>query len=372
MRIGFVIGGLGRGGAELQMLQLADGLVRRGHEVHALAYDGPGVLDERFRAAGVDLLAERSTTRLQKVVAVRRWMRRTRVDVVHAVMKRASSVSLLARGLRRRTAVVATDFSTATYGAGKPVLWGSLVAFAFADRVVTETDRNRDSLVRMAPWLRTKTKVVRNGLDTDRFRPGEARARPGDGAVFRFCVVGTIAKAKNPIRVIEAVRALRERGHSAFRVDWYGRDGHSPATDLGARARAHADACGVADIVVFHGDTPDIVDAYRRADALLHVSVQEGIANALVEGMACGLPIVVSRISDFPQIVERAQNGFMADPNDVASIADAMARLMALSFDDRVDMGRRSRDIAVRWFHRDRFVDEHETLYRELVGDGER
>ena len=49
-----------------------------------------------------------------------------------------------------------------------------------------------------------------------------------------------------------------------------------------------------------------VVNKYQKTDTLVHVSVHEGIPNAVVEEMACGLPIVVSRVSGLPQIVERA------------------------------------------------------------------
>lgn len=368
MRIGYVVGGLGRGGAELQLLRLASGMVARGHDVHVVAYNGPAALDEAFRAAGVTVVAERRATRGGKVGAVRAWLRSTRPDVVHAVMKRASSVTVMARWPRRAPPVIASDMSTATYRSRAPVLLGSLVAFAWADRVVTQTDLNRASLERLAPWLRGKTVVVRNGLDTERFAPAR-RPPPEPGDPFVFCVVGTVYAVKNPLRVIEAAAELRRRGEERFRVDWFGRLGlgtGAAATD-GERARAYARERGVAEHVVFHGDTPDIERAYRGADALLHASIQEGFPNAVAEGMACGLPIAVSRVSDLPQIVAEARNGFVFDETDPTAIADAMAQLMHTAAEERAGMGARSRELAVRWFRFERFLDDAEALYGALL-----
>ena len=365
MKIGYVVGALVRGGAELQVLRLAAGLVARGHEVHVFAYGGPSALDDDFRSAGVTVVAERLETRAQKVRSVRGWMRRLDLDVAHAVLKRASTVSLLARWAARRPAVVVTDYSSATYGRRGVFFWSSLVAFAWADRVVTEIDLNRASLERLAPWLRGKVEVVRNGLDTDRFAPDGAAAQHRGGP-FTFCVVATVSTVKNPLRVIDAAAELRRRGHTDFRVSWYGRDGVRQGQNIGERARVHAAARGVADRVVFHGDTPQIERAYLSADALLHASVHEGFPNVVAEGMACGLPIAVSRVSDLPRIVAEARNGFVFDETDPSAIADAMERLMALPPDERAAMGARSRELAVRWFRAERFIDAFEDLYRTL------
>ncbi len=368
MRIGYVVGGLGRGGAELQLLRLAGGLVGRGHEVHVVAYAGPSVLDDEFRAAGVRVTAEQRTTRGGKVRLVRDWLRADRPDVVHAVMKRASSLVVLARWPRRRPPVIASDMSTATYRSRAPILLGSLLAFAWADRVVTQTELNRANLERLAPWLRGKTVVVRNGLDVERFAP-TTRPPKADGDTFAFCVVGTVYAVKNPLRVIDAAAELRRRGHERFRIDWYGRLGlgTGAAAGDGERARAYARERGVDDVVVFHGEQRDIEHAYRRADALLHASVQEGFPNVVAEGMACGLPIAVSRVADLPRVVAEARNGFVFDETDPLAIADALERLVRLPGAELAAMGERSRALALDWFRTDRFLDDFEALYRTVA-----
>ncbi len=368
MRIGYIVGGLGRGGAELQLLQLATGLAARGHDVHLIAYNGPSALDDEFRAAGVRVLAERRATRGGKVGVVRDWLRGTRPDVVHGIMKRASSLAVLARWPRRQPPLIASDMSTATYRSRAPVLLGSLLAFAWADRVVTQTELNRTHLERLAPWLRGKTVVIRNGLDTERFVPGTRSSATSDEP-FVFCVAGTVYSVKNPFRVIDAAAELRRRGHDRFRIDWHGRLGFGSGDSIGdgEQAQSYATRRGVADIVTFRGENPAIEHAYQCADALLHASVQEGFPNAVAEGMACGLPIVVSRVADLPQVIAEANNGLLFDETDPIAIADAMEHLMRTPPEERAAMGRRSRELAIRWFHLERFLKDAETLYQSLL-----
>lgn len=369
MKIGYVIGELGRGGAELQLLRLASGLTQRGHEVKAIAYDGPSVLDDEFRAADVELTAEPAATRLQKLRSVHAWLWGSNFDIIHGIMRRASSLALLARLPRSRPPIVASDFSSATYTRRSVILFAAFAVFGLADKVVTEVEINRRSLERLAPWLRTKTLVVRNGLDTERFTPRKFSGSPADGS-FVFCAVSTLSRVKNPLRVVDAVAELRRRGRTRFRVDWYGRDSLSPGSNLGAEARLRAAEADLHEHIVFHGDVSQIEEAYGRSSALLHASIQEGFPNAVAEGMACGLPIVVSRVSDLPSVVAEARNGFVFDETDPHSIADAMERLMDLPNAERVAMGERSRDLAVRWFGMERFLDEFEGLYRQLVAGG--
>jgi glycosyltransferase involved in cell wall biosynthesis len=363
LSIGYVVGDLGRGGAELQTLQLARGLVARGHRVSVMAYDGPAVLDEAFIESGVLLQTPACTTRTGKVRAVSEWLGRAAPDVVHGIMQRPSSVTLLARGWKRRPAVIASDYSSAAYGRSRGTVAVALTLFAGADAVVTEIELNRVHMERMAPWLRGKIAVIRNGVDTDRFHP-PADAPPAE--IFRFISVGTLSSVKNPLRVVEAVAELVSRGHTSFRLDWYGRDAAFERVPVGEQARARARDLGVEGHIIFHGDRPQIDAALRRAHALVHVSLREGFPNAVAEGLASGLPVVVSTISDLPLVVKEACNGFVCQETSVRSIADAMEQMLQVPEPERQAMGRRSRELALKWFHVERFLDNFEALYQHV------
>ena len=349
-------------------MRLAMGLVQRGHEVCVMAYDGPSPLDAELVESDVLVETADAVSRIDKVRATRRWMRAFRPDVVHGFMKRASSVAVLASmGQPRRPRVLASDMSTATYARHRPVLWGALLLYALADGVVTQTEENRRSLALLAPWLRRRVAVVRNGVDTTAFAGPIERPRTG---VFRFCVVGTVYSVKNPVRVVEAAAMLRDRGSGDFHIDWYGRRGlmgdDAPSDDYRA-AIARTKELALEAHVTFHGQVTDVAKALREAHALLHVSLQEGFPNAVVEGMASGLPLVVSRVSDLPLVVAEAANGTVVDQRSPASIADGMLRIMRTSEAELVAMGRRSRELAACWFGHERFVSDFETLYARLV-----
>ena len=351
----------------MQLMRLAGGLAARSHRVEVLAYNGVSPLDRELEDAGVRVHAVETASQIAKLRAARTWLSAYRPDVVHGIMKRASSVAALASLGVPGVRVVATEMSTATFVPNSRALRLSLLVFLLADRVVTQTESNRRSLIALAPWLREKAVVVRNGVDTERFSP--AVSQPRADAPFTFCVVGTVYGVKNPEAVVRAVKELLDRGARDFRVDWYGRLGlaadleHRPDLNPAVHLAKHL---SVENHIRFHGQTADVEQALQRSDALLHASVQEGFPNAVVEGMACGLPVVVSRVSDLPLVVEEAKNGFVFDERDVGAIADAMEQMMATNDRDRHHMGMRSRELAVRWFGLERFVDDFEQLYRHI------
>lgn len=364
LRIAYLIGIVNTGGSERQLCELAAGMRRRGHTVSIAAYDGPGNLDDWVTARGVHVRHGTGGSRIAKIRWIREWIQEYQPHIMHGFMKRASSLAILATLPTCRIPVVGSDLSTATYSRRQPALWGALLLFAFARRVATQTERNRRSLERLAPWLRGKVTIVRNGCDTDRFTPRSGERPPGP---FRFLCSGTVYRVKNPVRVVEAARQLRDDG-LAFTLDWAGSPGQGmdPSAEY-QEAQTLIGRYGLERTVRFLGRQESMESVYPRYDALVHVSLQEGIPNAVVEAMSCGLPVVVSRVSDLPLIVAEGRSGWACDETDPAAIAAAMRRLLELDIDERRAMGERSRELALRWFGRGRLLDEYENLYRQVL-----
>ena len=101
--------------------------------------------------------------------------------------------------------------------------------------------------------------------------------------------------------------------------------------------RERIDAAGLADGVTLDGrlTRSEIIDALATADLLVAPSVvaangkREGIPVVLMEAMSCGLPVVASRLSGIPELVEDGVNGFLVPPGDPEALADAIERLHA-------------------------------------------
>jgi colanic acid/amylovoran biosynthesis glycosyltransferase len=174
-----------------------------------------------------------------------------------------------------------------------------------------------------------KVHLVRAGVDTELFapvpRPGGAPGQP-----LRIVCVGTLHAVKGQAHLVEACRLLAARG-VRFRCRFAG-DGPDRAM-LAARIAA----AGLQDRVELLGGRtrPEIAEELRRADVLVAPSVptsdgrREGLPVVLVEAMSTGLPVVASRLSGIPELVEDDVTGLLAPPGDAAALAGALARLAA-------------------------------------------
>jgi colanic acid/amylovoran biosynthesis glycosyltransferase len=167
--------------------------------------------------------------------------------------------------------------------------------------------------------------VVHCGVDTSAFAPAGHRA---PGARLAIVCVGALHAVKGQRHLIEACRLLAARGISF--ICYFVGDG--PDRRALERQAALAE---LSDSVVFLGaQTSDTVaKLLQRCDVLVAPSVptrkgrREGIPVVLMEAMASGLPVVASRLSGIPELVEHQRTGLLVRPGDAAAIAECVTRL---------------------------------------------
>ncbi|WP_287942800.1 glycosyltransferase [Sphingopyxis sp.] len=193
-----------------------------------------------------------------------------------------------------------------------------------------------------------KTMVHYTGIDTMRFHPGDrtaARAALGMGDAPAIATVGALIPRKGQALVIEALPALPGVHY------WLAGAGEEEA-----RYRALAQRLGVADRVHLMGPVAnaDLPQLYRAVDAVVMPSVSEGLANAWVEALACGTPIVISDAGGAAELVTSPAAGRIVERTP-AAIADAVRALLAApaapdavaaSLAGRFDWDRNGRELA--------------------------
>jgi glycosyltransferase EpsD len=97
---------------------------------------------------------------------------------------------------------------------------------------------------------------------------------------------------------------------------------------LRSEIEEYAKSRGVLDSVVFLGYRRDIPRICSCADVFLHTSYQEGLPVAVMEAMACGTPIVASRIRGNVDLIEDGVNGFLADAQDATGYVEGIVKLL--------------------------------------------
>jgi colanic acid/amylovoran biosynthesis glycosyltransferase len=204
---------------------------------------------------------------------------------------------------------------------------------AFA--VAISRDNLEEIVGEVGDWARSRVEVIHCGVDTARLRP-RVDPRPAE-ALFTILCIGTLHEVKGQQILVEACRLLSERG-VALRCRLIG-DGEDEGP-----LREQIAAAGLDGIVSLDGrrTRDEVIAAIGDADLLVTPSVvardgkREGIPVVLMEAMSCGLPVVASRLSGIPELVEHEVEGLLVPPGDARALADAIERL-------QVDAGLRAR-----------------------------
>ena len=127
---------------------------------------------------------------------------------------------------------------------------------------------------------------------------------------------------------------------------------------------------GLVDCVVLHGrQSPDEVrDQLRSADVFVLSSLSEGIANAVLEGMSCGLPVVTTDCGGMREAVTDGEEGFVIPVRDPQSMAAAL-EILAHDPDLRRRMGQAGRARVIKDFHMQDHVDAFISLFESTAAD---
>jgi glycosyltransferase involved in cell wall biosynthesis len=194
-------------------------------------------------------------------------------------------------------------------------------AAAGADHVITVCNALRDEVVALgvAP---ERVSALRNGVDLALFHP---TARPAAQRPFTLLAVGHLVPVKGQELIIGALPLLPDvRLHIA---------GDGPDR---AKLVRLAQELGVGERVTFLGALrqPELVQHYNGADALVLASSREGWANVLLESMACGTPVVASRVYGTPEVVAAPEAGVLMDERSPRGVAAAVTALRA-NYPDR-------------------------------------
>jgi glycosyltransferase involved in cell wall biosynthesis len=204
-----------------------------------------------------------------------------------------------------------------------------------ADRLVAVSDALRELALGFGADP-ARTSVIGNGIDLDRFHPvarDAARSELGLPDSARVLVsVGTLVERKGFHRVISCLPQLRAR-FPDLRFLVVG--GAGPEGDIGARLREQVRALGLETCVQFLGAMPPerLRIPLSAADVFVLATSYEGWANVLLEAMACGLPVVTTRVGGNEQVVPVPLAGCLVPFGDPPALAGALEAALVQHWD---------------------------------------
>lgn len=221
-------------------------------------------------------------------------------------------------------------------------------------------------------------RLMPNGVDIRRFRPGSADEREAIRREMRIPVtslvvlfVGFFSREKRPDLLFDAWARLATEPSSDAVLVLVGatRTAYQEIDEtLADEIREKATAAGVSDRLRFVEKTHDIEQFHRMADIFVLPSVREGMSNALLEAMASGLPSIATRIDGVTDaVIADGVNGLLVPPDDVEALERGLRRIAGDPL-GAARLGREARHTVETQFSLDQAAVRHLEAYHHLAG----
>lgn len=350
----------------------------------AIGISAPGDDVGFLESDGITHVALGSSTRSMNPLADVRaawelWqtLRRERIDVLHTHNPKPG---LYGRVLGRLAGVpIVVNTTHGVYVGEHHAPWQRFLVLAleavaarFSHAELIQNPEDVELLVSKRVNVRSRTRLLGNGIDLDRFRPGgvpeevrrERRAELGAGpGTVVVGMVGRLVVEKGFRELFEAARELRARFP----------DGRYVVAAIGPDDPEKADAITPAEMraaerdgVVFLGHRHDVEALYSAMDLFVLPSYREGFPRAAMEAAASGLPIVATDVRGCRQVVDHDVTGLLVPVRDGAALAEAIVAL-GEDADRREAMGKAAVERAQEQFDERQVVRIVLDTYRQVA-----
>jgi glycosyltransferase involved in cell wall biosynthesis len=353
------------GGGQISVFQLAEDLTRLGVRVHFVC-PGQGpfcsrLVDAGFKVSLVDTESFRGGRAIKlapAVVGMRRVLRATRTDLVHANSARAALIGGIAGRL-----------------SGVPMLWHLRVPGSepLYDHLLSILSKNiiaiSSHVAQRVCFAEEKTLVIYNGVSTmpqiEEHRKEKLKTDLGLAGCPVVGIVSQIIGSKRIDLFLKAARlVLQQLPETRFLIV----GGEVPAEKgLLNRLRAMARELKIEKNILFTGFQEDVYAYLSLMDVFSFFSEREAFGRVVAEAMMARLPVVSAATGGIPEIVDDGISGFLFQNGDYYAASERIVFLLR-SHEARVRMGDAGLAKAAQSFERRKTAQRIHRLYREVLG----
>ena len=210
------------------------------------------------------------------------------------------------------------------------------VALRFAKRIMFQNHDDLDCFVQEKIVRREQTAIINgSGVDTKHFTPSPFPEQ------MTFLMISRLIRDKGVFEYLETARDVR-KSHRDVRFLLVGPYDTNPSA-LHPEELQQFIADGS---VEYLGELSDVRPALAQATVYVLPSYHEGTPKTVLEAMACGRPVITTDAPGCRETVQDGVNGYLVTPKDVASLVDAMNRMLAASSQELASLGAASRRLA--------------------------
>jgi glycosyltransferase involved in cell wall biosynthesis len=372
IKIIFVIGQLGIGGAERQLYYLIKRLDPNKYLPSLIILSDLAEMGQEFEQLEIPIyilkrrLPGWDITRLMILI---HHIRIFTPDLLHSFLLAANIYSCLA-GRLTRVPVVVSERNAEPSNSPDVTFFQRLAerqTIPWATKMIANSKAGAASAMQRSRIDSKKIHVVYNGIDLNRFTKKDDKARALRhelGLKERVPVIGIVGSMVGPRKdhatFLRAMQIVRQSFRSDLQLLCVG---GGPGLRETQRL---VENLGLAKNVTFAGVRFDVPEILGILDILVSSSQWEGMPNVIMEAMAAGKPVVATNVGGTPELVEHGRTGLLVPPKNPVSLAAAVQYL--LEHPELAGlMGTTGREKIEQHFTLKKMVKDTENIYRELL-----
>lgn len=354
-RILFLAADLCSRGAERQMVTVAFLLKREGYDVSFICYHTNNFFEHILVENGIPVTWLKLPNPVRRLFSVRKYVRKGNFDAIISFLQADNFLNDFAAIGGHKWKVITGERSSKesllTSQRGKVFGWFQKET----DYIVCNSDNARKMWLRHFPKYENKLKVIYNNVQLPIISSSYKIRKERKTHII---VAGAYSFVKDPQSLIKALTMLDDSQKASLYVDWYGRIGaNKEAEAVYAECKAMIRENNLENVITLKDATREIANRMYEADVVALFSKWEGLPNSICEGMKIGKPVLMTRISDYSQLIDE-RNGYLCDVQSPESIKEALLEIIHTPNEDMALKGFFSRKKAEDLFSDQRIVSE--------------
>jgi glycosyltransferase involved in cell wall biosynthesis len=374
VRVLLVISNLEFGGAQRQVVELANAMDISRFEVHVCSLSDYVPLADQLRIGpdNFHILKKHYKFDLSVVTRLFRLIKRLKIDIVQGYLFDAIIGTRIAGRLANVPAIIGSERNT-DYFLKKRQIFAYRVTRNMVDLVIANSVVGAEFNMKTLGHHRSQYRVVHNGVNTERFRPVDGNAVRRDLGIYDTeSVIGMFASfklQKNHRMFFSAARRVIERipnvrflvvGDILF-------GGMHGSQKYYNDIQKYVDELGIRERCVFLGNQADVAPLYAACAVTVLPSLFEGTPNVILESMACGIPVIATDVSDNSRIVPDGKVGYIVEKDDVTGMADRISTILTEP-EKRKEMGHAAREWVLQEYSTRALAKKTESVFLESLG----
>ncbi len=368
-----IVSNLEYGGAQRQIVELVNNIDTDRYRVDiASLSDYVPLASQLNPETVVHIVQKKSRFDFTVVFKLLDIIRNDRYQILHSYLFDAEIAARLAGRLSKlKPRVIGAERNT-DYEFKKVQLLAYKLTNGMFDVIIANSQTGARFNARALGINEDKYRVIYNGVDTERFKPRpmlQQREKFGiDPDVVLIGMFASFKQQKNHPFLFEAITPMLETD-PRIRLLLVGdmlHGGMHGSDEYHTHIQSMINSTRLKDHCVLLGNRDDVEQLYPACNFTVLPSLFEGTPNVILESMACGIPVIATRVSDNDSIVSDGESGLLVDPGDIDKLQQSLTQMIR---DPRLtsSMGLAARQRILDLFSSGKLAQNTQAVYDELT-----